>query len=238
LVIEWKIVFMKERLVMNRIFVALALLSGLFVGCGDSYRPPDREAETGDAAGPADTTGTQPGSVAAADGGEGKAATGDGAAPENGGGGEIQAGAIRLTAPAGWVRSPARSQFVAAEFQLPKAEGDERDGRLTVSVAGGSVDANLERWRGQFGGKPDKDTQDEIPIAGLTVTVVDLSGTYNDSMGPFAPGEQRPGYRMIGAVVPAGNQLHFIKAYGPEKTMEQHAAEFRAFLQTLQVDGQ
>jgi hypothetical protein len=70
----------------------------------------------------------------------------------------------------------------------------------------------------------------------VNVTVVDYSGTFNDSMGPFAPGEQREGYRMIGAIIPVGTQLHFVKAYGPEKTMERHHEAFQAFLQTLQIE--
>ena len=225
---------------MNRIGVAICLLSGLFVGCGDSVRPPDRNVETDEAAtagGPSQAPGGQPDAVVPADREEAKPGAGESAEGQTGDGREVQAGAVRLTAPADWVRGTPRSNFVAAEFQLPRAEGDEQDGRLTLSVAGGSVDANLDRWRGQFGGKPERDSRDDVSIAGVTVTVVDYSGTYNDSMGPFAPGEQRPGYRMIGAVVPVGSQLHFIKAYGPEKTMEQHAAAFQAFLQTLRVDS-
>ncbi|MBC8871448.1 MAG: hypothetical protein H8E44_18650 [Planctomycetes bacterium] len=43
-----------------------------------------------------------------------------------------------------------KSAMIQAEFALPKAEGDVRDGRLTVVKAGGSIDANIRRWRHQF----------------------------------------------------------------------------------------
>ena len=44
----------------------------------------------------------------------------------------VELDAITLTAPAGWERKPAGSSFVAAEFSLPRVEGDDADGRLTI----------------------------------------------------------------------------------------------------------
>lgn len=215
---------------MNRLLLGSSLVFVLLGGCSSSYEPAKREegqsapppgvetnGGTNDIANdvpPADS----PSSPVADDG-------------------DVRAGAIRLTPPDGWVRKPASSGFVAAEFTLPRAEGDDRDGRLTVSVAGGSIVANVDRWRGQFGGKPERESEDAQIIADTNVTFVDYSGTFNDSMGPFAPGVQREGYRMIGAIIPVGTQLHFVKAYGPEKTMEQHHEAFDAFLQTLQIEG-
>jgi hypothetical protein len=149
---------------------------------------------------------------------------------------KVRAGRIRLTPPESWLRKKPRSSFVAAELALPRVEGDERDGRLTVSMAGGSIEANVARWKSQFGGKPARESEKKFDIAGVTATVVDFSGTYNDARGPFAPGVQRKGYRMLGAIIPAGGRLHFVKAYGPEKTMEKHHQAFQAFLKTLEVD--
>ena len=216
---------------MNRMFVAGPLVFVLLGGCYPSYEPAKRDMGESEPAVGVETGGgtdeAAPG-VAPVD-------TPPSPAVESG---DVQAGSIRLTPPESWVRKPTSSGFVAAEFTLPRAEGDARDGRLTVSVAGGSIEANVGRWRGQFGGKPKGDSEEALIIAGANVTVVDFSGTFNDSMGPFAPGEKREGYRMIGAIIPVGTQLHFVKAYGPEKTIEQHHEAFQAFLQTLQIDGQ
>jgi hypothetical protein len=116
---------------------------------------------------------------------------------------------------------------------LPKAEGDDQDGRLTVSLAGGSVEDNLQRWRGQFTGDQKPDAVKQVDVGGLSVSVIDLTGTFNDQAGPFAPAVERPGYRMLGAVVPVDGQLHFIKAYGPAKTMAKHEKAFYAFMETV-----
>ncbi len=146
---------------------------------------------------------------------------------------EVELGPVRLTAPQSWVRKAPRIEFIRAEFALPRAEGDAADGRLTMSVAGGSLKENVDRWRQQFSGKPEKDSQETLKVEGVEVTLVDFSGTYNDQRGPFAPGVESPGYRMLGAIFDVGGQLHFIKAYGPAKTMAARAAEFRAFVQSL-----
>jgi hypothetical protein len=136
----------------------------------------------------------------------------------------VELDAITLKAPRGWTRKPAGSQFVLAEFVVPRAEGDDADGRLTISTAGGSVEANIDRWKGQFQPQPTAAKQDVVDVAGLKVTIVDLAGDFNDQRGPFAPAERRLGYRMIAAVIPVEGQLHFIKATGPQKTIASHAA--------------
>lgn len=140
--------------------------------------------------------------------------------------------AICLTAPATWTRKATDSSFVAAEYSLPQADGDSADGRLTISTAGGSVEANIDRWKGQFKPQPQSISQEDVDIAGLKATIVDLSGDFNDQRGPFAPGELRSGYRMIAAVIPVGGQLQFIKATGPQKTIASHADAIHQFIRS------
>jgi hypothetical protein len=140
--------------------------------------------------------------------------------------------AIRLTAPAEWIRKATDSSFVAAEFSLPRVIGDSADGRLTISTAGGGVEANIDRWKGQFKPQPQSITQEDVDVSGLKATVVDMSGDFNDQRGPFAPGELRPSYRMIAAVIPVSGQLYFIKATGPQKTIAAHAAAIQQFIRS------
>lgn len=137
---------------------------------------------------------------------------------------------LAFKVPSSWVRKEASSTFVLAEFTLPKPEGAEADGRLTVSVAGGSVEANVSRWRDQFGGKPDKASEESKKIGGLEVTMVDFTGEFNDQRGPFAPASKRGGYRMLAAVIPVDGELHFVKATGPEATIAAYAESFHQFI--------
>jgi hypothetical protein len=191
----------------------------MLLGCGEPYEPARREAPVAPEAAEQETA-AEPQPSATDD------TTGEA-------GGEVTVGSLELTAPQQWNRKQTSSQFIEAEFVLPKAEGDERDGRLTLSTAGGSLEANIERWSGQFGGTPEKESKQQREIAGLEVTVVDFAGTFNDQAGPFSPGVERAGYRMLAAIVPVDETLHFIKAYGPAKTMAKHEEAFHTFLESI-----
>ncbi len=86
---------------------------------------------------------------------------------------------VDWTAPEGWEKVPNRSNSLAlATFRVgPKDDPAE----LTVSAAGGSLLANVNRWRGQIGLKPiaenglDKVTK-PLDVNGVKGTRVDLSG--------------------------------------------------------------
>lgn len=152
-------------------------------------------------------------------------------------------GKLVLQGPKSWQVKRPSSGIVEFEFAIPKAEGDETDGRMTVMGAGGSIDANVDRWLGQFrdsDGKPlgkDAAKTDKREIAGMNVVVVDMAGTYIDKPGgPFAPGPsvERENYRMLAAIVQtkgAGN--YFFKFYGPEKTVAANEKPFLQMLETL-----
>jgi hypothetical protein len=202
-------------------------------GCGDAGQPVKRDSGSAPAAATAAPEKPEPSS-------EDKMLAHFAAPPEAAGGAEalgpdVNLGVLQLTATDKWVRKQPRSGFVMAEFSLPKVEGDEQDGRLTVSSAGGTITENVDRWRKQFGGKPQKESKDEVELAGVTVTVVDFSGKFNDQVGMMGPSVDREGYRMLGAIIPGKGTLYFIKAYGPEKTMAANADAFRAFLNTLKM---
>ena len=53
-------------------------------------------------------------------------------------------------APAGWQKVDNPNPMRKATFKIPRAEGDPEDGEMSVSLAGGTVDQNVQRWSGQF----------------------------------------------------------------------------------------
>ena len=144
---------------------------------------------------------------------------------------------IRLTAPGNWVAKKPDVQFLLAEFTLPRAVGDPADGRVTITTAGGGVKQVTSMWRDSFGGKPDKEAQEEPQVLGMWVRLVDLSGTYRSPSGSSAPVESHPNYRLLGAICDLGdpNQMYFIKALGPAKTIAAHEKEFRAFVASMKL---
>jgi hypothetical protein len=152
---------------------------------------------------------------------------------------EVNLGKYVLTASKAWTRKQPKIDIILAEFSLPRAEGDPADGRLTVTVAGGSVAENIDRWRKQFGDKPEKESQDKIDVSGVPITLVDFSGTYQGGAMPgmMAAAAELPHYRMLGAIFDLDGQLHFLKCYGPAKTIAARADEFRALVKSLKPTG-
>jgi hypothetical protein len=157
----------------------------------------------------------------------------------------IADGTLSLEAPEGWERVQPKSAMIETEFSIPPVKGSG-PGRMTVMGAGGSVEANVDRWYGQFSqpdgsATKDKATMKKVKIAGSSVTLVDVSGTYKDMPGgPFAGGKaiERPGYRMLAAIVEtsgAGN--YFLKFYGPAATVEGGAAGFHRMIEGMVAAG-
>ena len=139
-------------------------------------------------------------------------------------------GKLSLNAPASWKPKKPSIRMIEHELTIPAADGDAQGGRLTMMSAGGSVKANLDRWKGQFkaGGSA---KQTEWNWGEHKVTLLDLEGTYNDRRGPFAPPTVRDDYRMLGGVVELKTGgLFFVKFYGPKATIEKNAAAFRKML--------
>jgi hypothetical protein len=151
----------------------------------------------------------------------------------------IGEGKLALTAPAGWKKVQPKSRIIEAEFEIPAAKGDEIAGRLTAMGAGGTVEANIDRWTAQFTGEGVKPKVEKKTIGGSDVHVVDLAGTYKDTPGgPFAGGKTtlREEWRMLGAIIEtkdAGN--YFLKLYGPKATITENEKGFVALIDSLKV---
>ncbi len=159
---------------------------------------------------------------------------------------DLAEGKITLTAPASWTRKTPKVRFIDHEFAVPAEKGDSEDGRVTVMGAGGSVEANVDRWIAQFSQPDGSQTKNQIAeaerkktIAGLDVHFVDLAGTYKDMPRPFDPTSaavERKDYRMLAAIIASpklGN--YFIKFYGPKQTVTAHADEFRKMIEEMKI---
>ncbi len=146
---------------------------------------------------------------------------------------EAARGTLTLELPAAWPKKQAASRILEHEFSAPPAEGEETAGRLTMMSAGGSVKANVDRWRGQFASNDVQPKIEKKVVDGMPVHVVDLQGTFNDRPRPFGPGVRRDNYRMFGVIVEGKAGLYFIKFYGPKKTMDTHEEAFRKVIDSI-----
>jgi hypothetical protein len=151
-----------------------------------------------------------------------------------------EAAGLRFNLPTAWTRVPATSDVRAAQFRIPPADGAAA-GELVLFFfgpgKGGSVDANLERWYGQFtqpDGRPSRDaaTVTKRTVHGLEVTVVDLAGTYS-GMGMHA--EPAADSRMLAAIVSGEGGPWFWRAIGPRATIAAAKPTFDEMIGSLEA---
>jgi hypothetical protein len=145
------------------------------------------------------------------------------------------AAGLHWSAPAGWKAGPPQTMR-AATYAVDAAPGDTARSECVVyffgAGQGGSVDANIERWKGQFtnSGKPAAAVVSKRTAHGIAMTTIDVSGEYSGLGGPIAASKPVPGYRLLGAIVegPGGNI--FVKFTGPAKTIVANKAKFDGLL--------
>ncbi len=150
---------------------------------------------------------------------------------------------LRWTAPPGWKNEGSRPMR-AATYKVPAAPGDPDGFECVVyffgAGQGGSVEANIQRWKDQFrdaGGKPAGARIAKRNIRGLPVTTIDTAGEYTGMGGPNATeSHAAPGFRMLGAVIegPGGNV--FIKFAAPARTVDANRQRFGQLLDSFEKD--
>jgi hypothetical protein len=126
----------------------------------------------------------------------------------------------------------------AAQFRVSD------DAELIVFYFGeggaGSVDANIERWLGQFtqpDGSPARDlAKIEHPtIAGQPATTVVVSGHYVAEAMPGRAAIDKQDQALHAAIVSSPKGPYFFELKGGKSAVDANEARFRAFLASLKV---
>ncbi len=141
------------------------------------------------------------------------------------GSGEPQA--ITWKMPADWREEPNPNAVRLATYRTPGGA------EMSVARAGGSTDANIKRWIGQFE-DAGASTPEAKTVHGLRVTTVQIVGTYGAAMGmgPEAPEPHRD-WALLGAVVEAPGSPYFFKLVGPAPAVKAARASFDRLMASL-----
>jgi hypothetical protein len=155
---------------------------------------------------------------------------------------DLAAAGLTYTAPTTWKPVATSSSMRVAQFAVPRAAGDTQDGELVIYYfggAGGTIEANIERWVGQMqqpDGRPSSavSKRQSRTINGLKVTIVDVPGTYVAEVMPGSPQRHNsPNFHLRAAVIETANGPYFIKLTGPAKTIAASEKSFEAFLASV-----
>ena len=147
---------------------------------------------------------------------------------------------LKWNPPTGWKSEPPRPMR-AATYVVPPTAGDTANAECVVyffgAGQGGSVEANLDRWKGQIldpEGKPAEAKIAKRTVHDLPVTTIDSSGDYTGMGGPMAASKSvHSNYRLLGAIIegPGGNV--FLKFTGPARTIAARRPEFEQLLNSF-----
>ncbi|MEZ5387208.1 MAG: hypothetical protein R3F13_16995 [Prosthecobacter sp.] len=141
---------------------------------------------------------------------------------------------LTWTVPEGWKESeqpdPMGMRLVDLRF------GANGEGECYITLMPGSaggLEANVNRWRAQMGQPPY--TPEEIeklptkPFFNRDASFVAFDGDFKG----FGAEEAQTGYRMLGLIHSAEQATIFVKLTGPKALVEQNAAAFDAFCQSV-----
>ena len=99
---------------------------------------------------------------------------------------------------------------------------------------GGTVQANLERWQGEF-----KDTKQDPPrnfdAPGARVSLISLRGTYMAHVCMMGAGSstEMPHWALLGAIAEGPSGSVFFKLTGPEAAVRAASAGFESMLRSI-----
>ena len=152
---------------------------------------------------------------------------------------------LRFEPPEDWIVEDVASPMRVAQFVLPKADGDAEDASLVVYFfggAGGTVEANLERWTNQMlqpDGRPSTDvaTTTSFLVRELPVTTLDVPGTFSAEVRPGSGMRyHKPGFRLKAAVIETPNGPYFFKLTGPDRTVLRWDDRFATFIESVSFE--
>lgn len=153
-------------------------------------------------------------------------------------------GDLHFKAPDGWVTEQPSSKMRAAQYKLPKAEGDSEDASLVLyyfgAAQGGPPQANIDRWITQIkqadgSSSKDKAKTETMTVNGLKITTVDVTGIYIAEMAPGSGTTHNDAnYRLRGAVIETPKGNYFLKLVGPAKTVGRWEQAYTDYLKSFE----
>jgi len=157
--------------------------------------------------------------------------------------GPASAGGLTWEAPAPLTRRAPKSSMRVAEYGLEGSPESELTVFYFGADQGGSIDANMSRWIGQFtqaDGSETKAKRSEKKVKDIDVSLVEATGIFSGGMampGAPAPANQ-PDAMLLGAIAKGPQGAVFFKLVGPREKLEAARPAFDGLVKSLKpADG-
>ena len=156
----------------------------------------------------------------------------------------IKAGALYFKVPADWKKEAPKNAMRLSQLKIQPTKGDDEPAELVVTAfpgGGGGVEANVDRWEKQFI-DADKNTArakvEKKKGINVDVTRVEVFGRY---VAPIMPGQSgrndKPNFRLLGAIVITPETGYFFKLTGPDKTVGAASKAFDSLIESMKIDN-
>lgn len=146
-----------------------------------------------------------------------------------------------VSVPKEWEKGQPSGMMRMAQWVIPGPGGDAELVVYRFKGGAGGVEANMERWKGQFT-PPEGKSADDIATLGektvgkLQLHTFDATGHYTAAMTPGAAEKHdNPDYRMLAVIVEGSGDPLFFKATGPAKTLEVWSDPWNTMLDSLKI---
>jgi hypothetical protein len=137
---------------------------------------------------------------------------------------------VKGETPEGWLALPP-TQFRLLNYRF----GQSGQGDVSVSIAAGSVQDNVNRWLKQFAAAAlDAEGFGKlrgVSVAGTTGVWVEAEGVYSGAMGA----EPKPGFALAGAVASINGRIVTVKMVGPKAEVEEAKPVLEKFAAGLKM---
>lgn len=152
--------------------------------------------------------------------------------------GPASAGGLTWEAPAPLVRRAPKSSMRVAEYGIEGSPESELTVFYFGADQGGTVEANMTRWIGQFSqsdGSETKAKRSEKKYNDIEVSLVEAKGVYSGGMAmPGAPAPQaQTDAMLLGAIAKGPQGAVFFKLVGPREKLEGARGAFEGLLKSL-----
>jgi len=151
-----------------------------------------------------------------------------------------QIGELTYNVPDTWKEEKPSSSMRKAQFRLPGVDNtaDAEMGVFVFPGSGGGVQANINRWMGQFKQPDGSNSMEKADIKnfesnGLPITIIYVTGTYLQGSMMGGTTTELEDYAMVAAIVETSTDPWFFKTVGPEKTINHWRSQFEAFTRTI-----
>jgi hypothetical protein len=141
----------------------------------------------------------------------------------------------KTTVPAGWTSRAPSSSMRLAEYTISSVNGE-----VVVYFfgegQGGTVPANLERWKGQFStpdGSPVPEVVTRDSAAAFPITFVEYRGTYARGVGAGDASQAKAGQMLFAGIAETPRGTLFVQMFGPVDGVATQREAFKTFLKSL-----